>query len=93
MLCKISDLVHNHRYQWQHVDLVMACRQEGMIPCDCLIKVDPCRGNLKSSKWKKVRHLRNVHCFWIVVRKSGCERKVEKGKTLVEVWGDEEDGM
>jgi hypothetical protein len=75
VFCKMVDMVHNHRYQWQHIDLILAARLEGMTPCDMLVKIDPCGGNLKSSKWKNVHHLRRNHCFWIVVRNSHrCER-------------------
>lgn len=76
VLCKLSDLVHNHRYQWQQVDFINAVRiVGGMTPCDMLIKVDPCAGNLKSSKWQNVKHLRKGHSYWIVVRNSTrCER-------------------
>lgn len=75
-LCKISDMVHNHRYQWQHVDLIAAARESGMTPCDMLVKIDPTGGNLKSSKWENVHHLRRNHCFWIVVRNGPrCERR------------------
>lgn len=81
-LCKIVDLVHNHRYQWQHVDLVLACREAGMTPCDLLVKIDPCGGNLKSSLWKTVHHLRRNHCFWLVARNSlRCERRLAVAET------------
>lgn len=75
VIAKLADLVHNHRYQWQHVDYVNAVRQVGLTPCDVVIKADPCASNLKSSKWQNVRHFRRAHCFWIVARKGGCERK------------------
>jgi hypothetical protein len=78
VFCKMVDMIHNHRYQWQHIDLVLAARLEGMTPCDMLVKIDPCGGNLKSSKWKNVHHLRRNHCFWIVVRNSHrCERRIQ----------------
>lgn len=81
VLCKIVDLVHNHRYQWQHVDLILAARQASLTPCDLLVKIDPCGGNLKSSKWKHVHHLRRNHCFWIVLRNSlRCERSHQSPK-------------
>lgn len=70
VLCKIADLVHNARYQWQQVDFINAAREVGMTPCDMLIKADPSAGNLTSSKWKTVRHFRKAHCYWIVVRNS-----------------------
>lgn len=74
--CKIADMVHNHRYQWQHIDLIGAAQAEGMTACDMLVKIDPTGGNLKSSKWKNVHHLRRNHSFWVVVRNgSRCERR------------------
>lgn len=79
VIAKISDLVHNHRYQWQQVDYILTVRKIGMTPCDMMIKCDPNAGNLKSSKWEKVRHFRKCHCYWIIVRNSQkCEcRKKE----------------
>lgn len=75
-LCKIVDLVHNHRYQWQHIDLIQAAQAEGLTACDMLVKIDPCGGNLKSSLWRTVHHLRRNHCFWVVIRNSDrCERR------------------
>jgi SAM-dependent methyltransferase len=70
VLAKIADLVHNHRYQWQHVQFVLAAQEAGMTPCDLLVKVDPNAGNLRSSKWQHMHHLRKAHCYWIVVRNS-----------------------
>lgn len=76
ILAKIADLVHNHRYQWQQVDFVNSVRSLGITPCDMLIKLDPKAGNLKSSKWKNIKHLRKSHCYWIVCRNSNkCESK------------------
>ncbi len=76
ILAKIADLVHNHRQQWQQVDFVNAVRSLNMTPCDMLIKCDPSAGNLTSSKWENVKHLRKAHCYWIVVRNSNkCECK------------------
>lgn len=74
VIAKIADLVHNHRYQWQHVDFVRAAEQVGLTPCDVVVKVDPAGKNLKSSKWQNIRHFRRAHCYWIVVRKGRCER-------------------
>jgi hypothetical protein len=76
VLAKIADLVTNHRYQWQQVEFVNVVREVGMTPCDMLIKCDPVAGNLKSSRWKNVMHLRKSHSYWICVRNSSkCERK------------------
>lgn len=76
VLAKIADLTHNHRYQWQHVDFINDVRSSGMTPCDCIIKADPNAGNLKSSLWKNVKHVRKAHCYWIVVRNSSaCENR------------------
>ena len=74
VVAKIADLVHNHLYQWQHVEFINAATALGMNPCDVAIKVDPASGNLASSKWKRVLHLRRAHLYWIVVRADGsCE--------------------
>jgi len=74
VLAKIADLVHNHSYQWQHVDFINAARATDLTPCDVVVKVDPSHANLASSKWTTVHHLRSAHTFWIVVRKGRCER-------------------
>lgn len=74
VIAKIADLVHNHRYQWQHVEFVKDAELVGLTPCDMVVKADPCASNLKSSKWHNVRHFRRAHAFWIVVRKGRCER-------------------
>ena len=75
-LCKIADIVHSHRYQWHHVDLINAAMSVGMAPCDMLIKIDPSAGKLMSSKWNKQYHLRKAHCYWVVIRNSQkCERQ------------------
>lgn len=74
---KIADLVHNHHYQWQHVDFINEARAIGLTPCDVIIKRDPASGNLSSSKWENVRHVRRVHLYWIVLRKGRCERPLE----------------
>ncbi len=74
VLAKIADLVNNHRKQWQQVDFINAVRASGMTPCDMLIKIDPSAGKIADPRWKTVRHLRNSHCYWIVVRNSSrCE--------------------
>lgn len=76
IIAKIADLTHNHRYQWQHIDFVLAAQSIGMTACDLLIKRDPCGGNMKSSKWTNVKHFRKAHCYFIIVRNgSRCERK------------------
>lgn len=76
VIAKIADLVHNHRYQWQHVALINAATSLGMTVCDVIIKVDPTAGNLKSSKWERVNHFRRGHCYWLVIRPgSRCERR------------------
>lgn len=75
ILSKIADLVHNHKQQWQQVSYINAVMETGMTPCDMLIKCDPNAGNLTSSKWKNVKHLRKAHSYWIVTRKGKCEKK------------------
>jgi hypothetical protein len=72
LLCKIADYVHNHRYQWAHVDLICAGRAAGFTACDCIIKVR--KGPIIDPKWKIAHHSRRQHCYWLVFRKSArCE--------------------
>jgi hypothetical protein len=72
LLCKIADYVHNHRYQWAHVDLIRAGQGAGFTACDCIIKVR--KGPIIDPKWKTAHHTRRQHCYWIVFRKSNrCE--------------------
>jgi len=74
ILAKIADIVHNHKYQWQQVYYIIECINVGLTPCDMLIKCDPKGGNLKSSKWKNVKHLKRSHAYWVVTRKGKCEK-------------------
>ncbi len=75
IIAKLADFVHNHRYQWSHVDFINAVdATDGLVACDVIIKADPCAANLKSSKWINVKHFRRAHTYWIVVRKGRCER-------------------
>ncbi|MFI5395958.1 MAG: hypothetical protein ACHQ9S_10535 [Candidatus Binatia bacterium] len=72
LLCKIADYVHNHRYQWAHVDLIQAAREVGFLPCDCIVKAR--KGPIVDPKWKHAHHSRRQHCYWLVFRKSDrCE--------------------
>jgi hypothetical protein len=72
LLCKIADYVHNHRYQWAHVEVLRAAAQAGFCPCDCIVKVR--KGPIVDPKWKQAHHARRHHCFWLVFRKSAkCE--------------------
>lgn len=76
VIAKLADFVHNHRYQWSHVDFINAAFAEGMTPCDVIVKRDPAASNLKSSKWENVKHFRRAHCYWIVVRRDArCEKR------------------
>jgi hypothetical protein len=72
LLCKITDYVHNHRYQWAHIDLIQSGQKAGFTACDCIIKVR--KGPIIDPKWKTAHHTRRQHCYWIVFRKSArCE--------------------
>jgi SAM-dependent methyltransferase len=72
LLAKIADYVHNHRYQWAHVQLIEAGQRVGFMPCDCIIKVR--KGPIIDPKWRVAHHSRRQHCYWIVFRKShSCE--------------------
>lgn len=76
IFAKIKDYIHNHKYQWNLELFNAAVRLSGMIPCDLIIKRDPCGGNLKSGRWQRAHHAKNTHCFWVVVRNSvRCEPK------------------
>jgi hypothetical protein len=77
LLCKIVDYVHNHRYQWAHVDLIRAGQEVGFTACDCIIKVR--KGPIIDPKWKMAHHTRRQHCYWIIFRKS--ERCEKAGET------------
>jgi hypothetical protein len=72
LLCKITDYVHNHQYQWAHVDLVQAAIAAGFRACDCIIKIR--KGPIIDPKWKTAHHSRRQHCYWLIFRKSDrCE--------------------
>jgi hypothetical protein len=76
IFAKLKDFVHNHAYQWMLAEFVFAVRaQPGLTACDLIVKRDPSGGGLKSSKWQKAHHVRNAHCWWIVVRKGRCESR------------------
>jgi hypothetical protein len=68
LLCKITDYVHHHRYQWAHVELVQAAQHAGFRACDCIIKIR--KGPIIDPKWKVAHHSRRHHCYWLVFRKS-----------------------
>lgn len=68
LLCKIADYIHNHRYQWAHVDLIQAAKDAGFRPCDCVVKIR--KGPIIDPKWKVAHHTRRQHCYWLIFRKS-----------------------
>ena len=68
LLCKITDYVHHHRYQWAHIELITAASTAGFLPCDCIIKIR--KGPIIDPKWKKAHHSRRQHCYWLIFRKS-----------------------
>jgi len=72
LLCKITDYIHDHQYQWAHVDLILAARAVGFVACDCVIKTR--KGPIIDPKWKVAHHSRRQHCYWLIFRKSDkCE--------------------
>jgi hypothetical protein len=76
IFAKLKDFVHNHNYQWMLNEFVTAVKAvPGLTPCDLIVKKDPSGGGLKSSKWQKAHHVRNSHCWWVVVRKGRCETR------------------
>jgi len=68
LICKITDYVHGHRFQWAHVDLIQAATAAGFSPCDCIVKVR--KGPIIDPRWKTAHHARRHHCYWLVFRKS-----------------------
>jgi len=68
LLCKITDYVHHHRYNWAHVDFILAANKVGLRACDCIIKIR--KGPIIDPKWKNAHHTRRQHCYWLVFRKS-----------------------
>lgn len=73
LFCKIADYVNCHRYQWAHIDLVLAGRDAGLTACDLIVKAR--KGPIILPKWKVAHHSRRQHCYWIVFRNSKkCER-------------------
>lgn len=72
LFAKITDYVHNHRYQWAHVEFIKAAEAVGFQPCDCIIKIR--KGPIISPKWKNAHHSRRQHSYWLIFRKSNkCE--------------------
>ncbi|MGO9463106.1 MAG: hypothetical protein ACLQIB_31800 [Isosphaeraceae bacterium] len=72
LFCKIADYIHNHCYQWAHIEVVRAATEAGFCACDCIVKVR--KGPILDPKWKTAHHARRQHCYWLVFRKSSkCE--------------------
>jgi len=72
LFCKIADYIHNHRYQWAHIEVVQTAVAAGFCACDCIVKAR--RGPIRDPKWKTAHHARRQHCYWLVFRKSrNCE--------------------
>lgn len=75
LLAKITDMVNNHRSRWAHVDFMTMAAAAGFTVSDLIVKVR--EGPMLSTRWKRARHARKRHCFWIVCRKSDrCEPRV-----------------
>lgn len=68
LLAKITDYVHHHRYQWAHVELVLAARKVGFQACDCIVKTR--KGPIVDPRWKVAHHSRRQHAYWLIFRKS-----------------------
>lgn len=72
LLAKITDYIHNHRYQWAHIEFLRAASAAGFQACDCIVKIR--KGPIISPQWKQAHHARHQHCYWLVFRKSDrCE--------------------
>lgn len=68
LFCKITDYIHHHRYQWAHVEIILAAAAAGFKACDCIIKIR--KGPIIDPRWKKAHHTRRQHCYWLIFRKS-----------------------
>lgn len=68
LLCKITDYIHCHSYQWAHIAFMQAAAAAGFLACDCIVKVRS--GSIIDPRWKKASHARRHHCYWLVFRKS-----------------------
>ncbi|MDD9995409.1 MAG: hypothetical protein OXN79_04155 [bacterium] len=80
LLAKITDMVNSHRNQWAHVDFMTMAAAAGFTVCDMIIKIRT--GPMVSTKWKRARHARKRHCFWIICRKSHrCEPRITWAET------------
>ena len=83
LLCKITDYIHHHRYNWAHVDFIEAARKAGFRACDCIIKIrsgpiiDP-----KYPKWKNAHHTRRQHSYWLVFRRSSSASSIGMGTSV-----------
>jgi len=51
LLCKITDYIHNHQYQWAHVDFIQAARHVGFTACDCIIKTRKGPSSIRNGRW------------------------------------------
>ena len=72
LFCKITDYIHNHQFQWAHVDFIQAATEAGFHACDCIVKIR--KGPITDSRWKIAHHAQKQHCYWLVFRKSDrCE--------------------
>jgi len=68
LLCKITDYIHHHRYQWAHLELIQAAAKIGFVACDCIVKIR--KGPIVDPRWKTAHHSRRQHSYWLVFRKS-----------------------
>ena len=68
LFAKITDYIHNHRFQWAHIEFLNSAEDVGFCRCDCIVKIR--RGPITSPRWKNAHHARRCHCYWLVLRKS-----------------------
>jgi hypothetical protein len=69
VICKIADLIHNEHYQLQHRDLIETAEALGYELDDLVIRVAYQRANLNDPRWETVRHVRQVHSYWLELRR------------------------
>lgn len=67
VLCKIADMVHNGKSQWQHVDMMKAAEACGFEVDDLIVKVR--KSAMISGAWKNAYHARKRHSFFLILKK------------------------
>lgn len=79
ILCKIPDIKRSGVFRWQSGWFVQTAQQHGFYIKDMAVKHTPGLAAMASSRWKNQHHLRNVHCFWICMKRGTVDYEWELG--------------